>query len=443
MVKQQIKLPRTSIRIIKGIEEIERHPLLELAEQTPVYVIAGKVYAGKDEVINEVGTIESLDELAMTRIEPALEEVRQAYTSEVWKQVGLERRLGSLNLSIPSLIDAQVFPYLRAEAYKEKVLGLVGEIAEEQAIKEEEKSKLDTNPLVREVVEEVESIKKEVEESKIWEVDENAEKKRTRREAFMDGLFDYDPNDDRLYERGIIQAAVGRKNFAIINGEVRYLVNPGISAEVITPDGRRFDFGKNMGMKVVDEKYRNVVSLAVRKQVLETKFSEEEIRKVVDEKTKGLGRFEGVENYEEEDFGFRLSGGHYFVYVKVPEFVMKCPYAGVEHREVRLETYYHSAESQVGVFIRYNGQLVNEGLRRYYPGSDRFDEFCIGNIKLAQTGDSKGEVIAKNLLLMRKMLLTGHSADWYKGAPQYNPIDFGTANQKINAGVLSLEGIRA
>ena len=397
----ELKTNQLLIEALSGIESIETHPLLEMAEQNPIFVVDGKVYAGNE----EVGTVASLDELAMSRIEPQLEQVRQNYFTQVWKEIGLENKLGVTTSDVSTLIDVQIFQYLRGEGYDQKIQGLVGQVLEKGKQKKSRKPNttntpvFDIAPLVSSVLEELVNIKSDVTSAKIWDVEETT-KKRTKKQAIMDSLLGYTPNKEKTYEQGIIQAAVGREKFAIVNGEARYLVPYKRLPDVKLPNGKKFDFSNTVDLTTVNENYRRVISQLVRKQVLDTRFSEEEIQKVIEEKTKNLGRFAGKDKYSEADFGFVKSGSKFYVYLEIPSF--------------NLNGRYSFQKSKIGIPISNNGNKLNydEYIYRSVDGMD-WKRICIGSAELPTRGDNKGEVVAKRLKQVRAMIFAGNSDDWY------------------------------
>jgi hypothetical protein len=186
-------------------------------------------------------------------------------------------------------------------------------------------------------------------------------------------------------------------------------------ADVNIPGVGKFDFGNSIDIANVDENYRRVVSQLVRKQTLDTKFSSEEIEKVLAEKAKGLGRFVGVENYEEENAGFTFHKDQYYAYIKIPAMAIKS----------KDGNYYLYAETKAAIQVysedgklQYNGDrgsnlgIHNNGHPFFHNKGD-YTWLCLGDARLPTEGKNNGEVIAKRLLRLKEILMFGVESQYF------------------------------
>ena len=127
-------------RILPGIESIPRHPVFEIAEQAPVFLVGDKVYSlgkgtpqktdnfyeEKKRIIStgkpliEVGDFGSLEALTLDRAQPDLERIGEAYAREAQRDLDVLRSLDG-DLDVPQLIFKQVFPYLQDGHYIDRV----------------------------------------------------------------------------------------------------------------------------------------------------------------------------------------------------------------------------------------------------------------------------------------------------------------------------------
>src|SRR3989344_5054540 len=96
-------------RLLPGIESLPRHPVFEIAEQAPVFIVGEKVYSvGTGKVskgeylfeqkkrtgvvrkpLTEVGDLNSLDALTIDRADSEMAKIGEAYVKEAQKEVKL------------------------------------------------------------------------------------------------------------------------------------------------------------------------------------------------------------------------------------------------------------------------------------------------------------------------------------------------------------------
>ena len=456
------------IETLPGINQLDAHPLFELAENSPIFVVDGKVYSLGEKTENlegnyfynkkfigketngilEIGTLESLDELALSRDEETLKNLRKGYAQQVWQDLNLESKLGTRMLDIPQLIAAQVFPYFRDEKYDSKVTEMLGLEKSVSEKKEKNIPRTDLEKKLEEVTQmtlkEITDLKTEVQECILREPKEEIQEKRTKKQQLLDEIFSRELMVKPYSGQSILGQAIGLRDFALIGGELVSLIETSDKREdYLALNEKTYSLGAKQNLNERKQDYQKLLSKQIRLETIDREFSREKVLEAAKKTIEGLGEFAGVKNYEEGEFGFFTSDNQYFIYLKVPEFIMKCPYPGKVHRGKSLSDFYYSEESAIASSVTIYEESIQFGNPyRYYPKRNGFTSFCMGEIKLETDGESKAEIAAKNLILMKKMLMLGHSLDWYSGAPQYAPTPNDYAKSKIKSGVLLLEGAR-
>jgi len=226
---------------LPGIQDIPRHPVFEIAEQSPIFLIDDMIYSVGEKIskkhsdgtdhfnekrgigysrkeLVEVGDFNSLDALALDRSQPDLERIGEAYASDAEKELrglkGLDK-----DLDLPQLIFKQVFPYLMEDGYQDKVSELLGG---------EKRKKAPANPKKDvKVSRKLEQIADEtgIEVNKLIEQirKEDTSLQRSKKDSELDALLGY--KAPRSYEgSSLLGKALDGANVAIIDGAVYNLV---------------------------------------------------------------------------------------------------------------------------------------------------------------------------------------------------------------------------
>lgn len=274
-------------RLLPGMNDLPRHPVFEISEQTPVFLFNDKVYSlgngdsqeeenfyeqnKKQGAIKrlfsgekitktrtpliEVGDFNSLEALMLDRAQPDLERIEESYVKEVQKELDSFRLDG--NLDIPQLIFKQVFPYLQNEHYTKKVSELLGF-----------EGKKDVTPNIQKVkiTKELEKIIDETEteiKNLISKIEENEPVIRTKKQSKLDDLFNYEDKSNN--KDSLLGKALNRRNIAIVNGNVYDLVDGNGYEESIQINGQRFSLVEREEEKLISSELKKGAKVRIIK----------------------------------------------------------------------------------------------------------------------------------------------------------------------------------
>ncbi|MBI2045366.1 hypothetical protein HYT23_04880 [Candidatus Pacearchaeota archaeon] len=247
-------------RILPGMKDLPRHPVFEIAEQAPVFLVDDKVYSLGEGTpqdgdnfywqkksnrltrtpLIEVGDFGSLEALVLDRAQPDIEKIGEAYAKEAQRDLNVLKGLDGF-LDTPQLIYKLVFPYLQDGHYKDKVSELLGAEKNKDVVpipqkKTEVKQRLEQ--IADKIEIEVKSLIEQIEEDRKESI------KRTKKQSNLDDLFGYEEpkpcTGDSLLER-----ALNGRNAAIVEGVVYELVAESDSYKKhVQIGGKRFSLVK-------------------------------------------------------------------------------------------------------------------------------------------------------------------------------------------------------
>lgn len=419
---------------------LSRHPVFEIAEQTPVFLLGSRVYsAGEGKVstgedfykesdrvarvpVVELGDFESLDALLLERIQQDLERTGEAYAREVQRDLKISKKLEG-DLDVPQLIFKYVFPYLRDEQYRGKVSELLdkGKGKKEDSPSEKplesglsrEKQKANITLRLEQLADE---IYKKI-RSRIAEIGQEGRKKpenRSEREKKLDSLFDY--QEPKPYPgNSLLGKASGGINVAIVEGAVYNLVLAEEKSpnRVVQVNGRQFSLEETT--LDLEKRFQEELDKKIKVDALNRHLSREKIMELlITTQDAELLAIAGRKKYKGEGFGFvRSPGGNYYAYLKVPAFAIKSQFDG---------NYYLFDKSRVGVCVwkdrkrlSYDdkgGMVMIDDIHHPLTDSNkRFEKICLGNNNLPTRGIDIGEVIAKRLKKGRNIAIYGYTGD--------------------------------
>jgi len=400
------------------------HPLFELAEQTSVYIVNGKVYVtgeGKSTDSNyikksrkrkpliEAGEIRSLDELAMSRAANSLEKISKDYANETLKGLN-SLTTGEESLDIPQLIYRKVFPYLRAEQYKSKVAELIGAKSDNTVKKNKRKAKI--NKSLEEIVEKsLAEVEKKIAQIEI----ETEYKQRSKKEL----IFDYLLGNEQNKTSDNLEEIIGKRDLAIINGFVYGLERTEKDKPEVKINGNGFRISEN---KYKTSKLEKSLIFGLSKKIridsLKNNIKKEKIIELLKNQNTDIMKMRRKAKYEEDGFGFVKHKGDYYVYANTPRFAIKSPIDG---------NYYLFDEMKVGLIVTENneelgideysgdyesGLFMIKNKRHPFTNEDRnFESLCIGHNDLPTTAEDDGELIAKTLLAARNIVIFSYKKD--------------------------------
>lgn len=244
-------------KLLPGIQDLPKHPVFEIAEQTPVFLVDKKVYSlGKEKVTKdqdhygikwvlgfkrrnlvEIGDFNSLEALALDRAQQGIEKIGKDYIKEVQRDLNVLRGL-ERGLDTPQLIFKQVFPYLQDTHYRDKVSELLGLEKTREAVVD-----LQKKPKVTQRLEKI-ADKVEIEVKGLIKQIKEEGKEPTKKIYKLLALLGH--TKPKLYtETSLLGRALDGRNVAIVKGVVYDLVAGTESYKKhVQVDGKKFSLVK-------------------------------------------------------------------------------------------------------------------------------------------------------------------------------------------------------
>ena len=411
-----------SINFLEKVKKLERHPLFELAEQNPVFVVEGRVYNSTDLGFKEtfwsklglakprkanaveVASLASLDELALERNKNKLGQISDEYAKQVWAYVPTSVQGYAKELELVRFIFAKVFPYFRDDEHRKKVSELLGEGAGKQEARAENQASRELEKVADQALIAISEFTNQVRGKEY-----SGGRKEARKLDLLLGDIKLSYKPESLLEK-----VTNGKNIALVNGKCYTLnsVDGEPKRDSVCISGRRFELEEIGKAKDIEEAYQLGVSREAQLDVLTNRFSRDNILKFLREQFGEFVDIIGKKEYFEQDFGFQAATdgtGIYYVYLNIPSFGIKC--SGGHN--------YLFNQSKIGIKLsppQNSGEAVRydvRGIYRFHDGC--WDSICLGDASqyLPVTGKDSGEVIAKRLRYVRSMFLAADTGDWY------------------------------
>src|SRR3989344_6275388 len=275
--------------ILPGIQDLPKHPVFEIAEQTPVFLIGDKVYSlgegnpqegdnfyeqtekgmlktlfNKGKITRrplvEVGDFDSLEAIVLDRVKLDMERIGEEYAREARRDLSTLRKIDG-DLDVPQLIFKQVFPYLQDGHYRDKVSELLGVEKKVEVFKKSPKKAEVTKKLEQiadEAVIEVNDLIRQIEEDKREYV------KRTEKQSKLDSLFEYE--EPKPYTGTLLGRALSGRDVAIVEGAVYDLVaGSDGSKEHFQINGKIFSLIERKEEKPRPQEFGKGVKVRIRK----------------------------------------------------------------------------------------------------------------------------------------------------------------------------------
>jgi len=435
-------------RLKRMIKTLPRHPIFEIAEQTPVFVLSEQVYSvgdgrasdGEDlfekkrktkvvkKPLIKVGDFASLDDLVFDRANPDMAGISKYYVQGVQKDLAVLKRLNK-SMDTPQLIFKQVFSYLQDGEYKDKVTKLLEVKSKERVAKRNQRTSKLTSKLEKiagEVVSEVNDLISQIEQ----EGKSGESGKRSSKQRKLDELFKYQPA--RAYTgSSLFGRAINGKNIAIVDGVIyNVILSNGAQHDYKLQVGKRkFGVFGNGNGKIKDLEERFLVELGkkVRIDALREHLSRDKIIDLLRTQDAELLAMAGRKEYQGEGFGFTQDEkGSYYAYLDFPAMAIKS--------EVD-ENYYLYDKTKIALRVSKNkGNLDwdrdffmvdNNGHPYVHNKNQRFAKICQGDAtySMPTSGKDVGEVIVKRLRKMKEVLMFGYT--WRFFDPAYEGDNYG------------------
>ena len=266
------EIERRSLRLnLTGIEELPRHPVFEIAEQTPVFLVGEKAYSlGDGEVSDtdntyvqkksffgeeisplvEIGDFDSLDSLLLDRASSGMKKIGENLAKEMMTDL-VSFHSVSDNLDAPQLIFKLVFPYLHDGRYRDKVSALLGEnrVGEGAERPPSLAKKIAVTSSLEKIADEVEIEVRELIEEIEQEDEYQDRPERTFSQEKLDSLLGYQapkPYSGNSFLGKVLKG----KNVAIVEG-LLYLLVPRAEGnkQQVRIDGKEFSLVEVPGAK--------------------------------------------------------------------------------------------------------------------------------------------------------------------------------------------------
>lgn len=444
-----IKLKRT----LPGIGDIPRHPVFELTEQTPVFVVNKTVYSvGNGGVsdgesfyeqkrksrstrkpLEEIGDLNSLDALALDRAHSEIEVLGKIYAQDVQKRLDILKKLDG-EMDVPQLIYKQVFPYLQNGNFRAKIAQLLGsKSGKVPSKKKQRKSRLTKRfeEVTRNITSEVNDLITQIER------EEQESPNRSKKQKRLDNLFDYQ-EPEQYSGTSLLGRALNSANVVIMDGTVydltpfkggRYIARADIKGEKfrIRNEGRE-------QTNDVENRFLFELSKRVRAEALREHLSEKRIKDLLRTQDTELLAVAGQSEYKGDGFGFVKHNGSYYVYLEIPAFAIKSQFD---------DKYYLFDKTGIATKVSKNGKslsydsasgnksglvlIENNNHPFLHNRGGSFAKLCTGYLSLPTSGKDKGEVIAKRLRRGREMLMFGYTG--YDYMSEYKLRDNGHFDQ--------------
>ncbi|MBI5066291.1 hypothetical protein HZA97_08710 [Candidatus Woesearchaeota archaeon] len=427
--------------------------VFSLATKTPVFVINDRLYVLGEEGNNleqdffqttkqgkktthklvESASLNSLEELAETHFFKEFEEFRNNYFKKVINEIEgtkvSENYPYEQNVKLVDFIVNKVFPHLRnKEQNDEKLENILGIKRVKNNISEVKENYVRNESLfITELIKKVSQQKFQTKKNK---------KRKTTKLDFILG-FDQNSNVDvskfpeDYKPNSILGKVLEGRNVAIINNEIYALIKTENNGDQsINISETNYSLVSPISLDLVKAKFSFELE---RKLMLETlKVKVAESKKV----NEILGRDSKIKEllektiYEEEDFGFMKEGNHYYVFLKVPEHVLKMPddyvyFNGQRNKDKN--KYYRFGETKIGVRIFFDGLNTSEGQPRLldnytHPFTGGMNQHvCLGNYNYTATYMlEQGLNVVTLLKDTRRTMLSGYVSG---GTKPINPLE--------------------
>ena len=444
--------------IASFLREQVKHPLIELSENAPVFVLDNKVYSisneesgnsfleeGNKRSVSEVESLDSLDELLSQRGSEQIRNLGLGYAEEIkadFKHDNFDR-----DLDTAQLIYKNVLPYLRTDGYDAKIAGVLGVLkprGEKQKQSEELERRVEVSFQIKKIAGELyRTVEDIIEEIKIEnyfgeEERKNKRQRRSEKQIDLDNLLSDEIDrtilDDLLTEkaepyrgRSLLGKAINLRDFAILDGKI-YSLTPASNETKLIIEGRRYDLslpvlerresreGNPATTDEAQDRFYHEFSKGLRIDALKSHLSIDKLTELLQDQNAELLAIRGKREYSEGDFGFLEHKGTYYVFLTVPEFALKSfdrPGTYYFHDKMRIG----QAVNKDGARISFSSQPIaidNNGHMYMHDNSGEFIGICFGEHSIPSSGKDNGEVIAKRLRSTRDMMLFG-----YREFPDY------------------------
>ena len=285
------------------------HPVIQLAQQTPTFLLDRKVYAAGNGEINgfsfekrgffstikkpvfEVASFLDLDDLFLERAHLEIDAAEREYARRAQDALDVFKRIKG-EFDVPQFIYRRVFPYLGNGTRSRRLAELLGvPYLEKEAEKIGKKIEV-SKELAREGMAEIKLLMKKI-ESEEGEV-------RGKRENKLDDLLGFAVEEHDYF----LSRAFDHERLAMVDGEIYQLVEGDKRQKMyFNLNGKSFALTKtDLRLEDWEKKYSIPLSKEVRLEALEKYFSEEMLMEALKDKESETLEIADKDFYEQGEF---------------------------------------------------------------------------------------------------------------------------------------------
>jgi len=372
---------------------LDNHLVFGLIDLGPVFFIDGRVYYclqssdpnTNNFLIKEGPRIEVLEKISDEILKPSCERFKKGFLEETVKNV--YDKSSESSDKIANFVLNEVFPYLRQDF---DALRALLEIKPEDK-KQETSDNLD------------EMTRKYIDE---------------KRDLFRKQIYRLEKQENvsisPKFNSKVLELS-NNCNLAIFNEQVFLLREEGTEKSRVSIGSKNYSFVKSMNLGDFKKHFVNNSLLDLRINALEEEMADSSAYSRLKENIYKLNHANSSDNYDEGSFGFIRKSNSLYVYVNVPEHVLKAPFSN---------DYFRFDSHKVGIdmgmdrnypyLLRQPHTIENVEGPFYRLGEH---DLCMGNYSFSYIDSyrDKGKAFAKLLTDARNVTLRGYGN--YGGTP--------------------------
>jgi len=442
---------------IPKIFSLDTHPLLQIAKNIPTFIIDNKVYVTNttEDVLEDTSdyfqtrawigylkkkvplhlldSINSLDELFLIRTARFQKELFTDYEKRVLEKIkGLVQKPKDTDLSLR--IYSEILPHLSATPSEENLEVLLNgnnrkkeKTYPEEKIKDINKQEIETkNTLDKsQTTSDIKSIASQIEKrisfmKKRLENKKEKTIKKTKQDEELDELLGYIKKEEqeKTYNCSPLKEAIQNKNIAFIDDQIYnlYADEKKEKKGIIEISGKKYFISKEtIELESLERTILVSISKQIRLQVLQEKYSNDQIAKLIKKDDAKEILISGKKEYKENESGFLQYNDSYYAFLEVPAFVLKSQFD---------KKYYFFDKTRVAISIDEKKGNLTSGNGFYMIENNNhpflhlkqqsFASICIGDQTFPTTAKTRGELVGLRLRRVKEVLLYGYTSDAYR-----------------------------
>jgi len=420
---------------------MDKHPLFALAENAPVAINEGRVFAQVDTMgegcfpdtylekrrflrkplrspLVEIGSLASLDELFVGRVYLEIrEQAKEQARLMLENHPSVKEAIGKVNgdQGLAERIYHQVFPYLRQQQYDRRIQQLVG-----IALVDKDK---ESSPKLERLLEEDESKLIQLSKKIVKEIrrdnaqQQYVEEPRSAKEKFLDEFLGVDVRVPA--EPTPLEKTFGEESILIVGKETYNLKDSAQGRFKISLAGKQYGLsGASGSLEDYFSTYQQHLGQEIKALALKEEINEGMVLEILRRNKVRFNNLGEMQQYNEGDFGFIVREGTYYVFLEVPTFAIhsKCDgkYYLFNQARIGIPVYANYGNLEYGDVVSINDN--NHPFLHLYH--EEFAPICVGYNHLPTSGKDMGEVIAQRLRKVSDILMFGYNGPAYASCYQ-------------------------